>query len=67
MHGGRAPGEYEDLILMREANLKPWDLRDPRFSAADRANILACLKGEAMADRANSPSDAPLTFPPPPM
>jgi len=36
---------------MREANLKPWDLDDPRFTVERRLSILACLAGEAKADK----------------
>ena len=31
--------------------MKPWELSDPRFTLEMRLNLLACLAGEAKAEK----------------
>jgi hypothetical protein len=50
MQGGTPPDEYVELVLMERFNLKPWEVEE-HMTVGRYADLLACLQGEARAER----------------
>lgn len=58
MQGGPIPPRYLEVVLMRELGLKPWEI-DEHLTAGDLLDYLACLEGEAKADRIKARTASP--------